>query len=126
MYKISHWNWNSKQGLSEHRALHAAARWQTEGRINELQLLRNLIKVISNLDSPERICTYFNKGCFSLRSNSNFISGLQFCVENGLSMRSCSFLQTIYSYSQDLPLASRQESICQNNDRNTWKTIALL
>lgn len=24
MYKISNWNWNSKQGLSEHRALHAA------------------------------------------------------------------------------------------------------
>lgn len=40
MCKNSNWDWNSKQGLSEYRA----AKWQTEGRINELQLLRNLIK----------------------------------------------------------------------------------
>lgn len=34
MYKNS--NWNSKQGLGEYGALHTAAGWQTERRINEL------------------------------------------------------------------------------------------
>lgn len=36
------------------------------------------------------------------------------------------FASTIYPHSQDLLLATRQESICQNNDRMTGKIIALL
>lgn len=53
-----------------------AVRWQTEGRINELQLFRNLIKSYIKPRVLLKICTFFNKGCFSLRSNSNFIPGL--------------------------------------------------
>lgn len=104
-----------------------AAKWQTEGRINELQLFRNLIK---SYIKPGILLKDFVLTLIKAVSHWEAILILYQDCNSVLKMASLwgcvHFFKHNISPPPDLSLASRQESICQNNDRNAWKTIALL